>query len=124
MKQVNVISPILQMRLREFPEVTSELVAKELATDIFLDLQFCTHRFQGHRENATHCSVEKKYRMAEGKILLNVNLFLNTFCYKGICRIIFLRQVIFLCSITHNFITKIPTDLSTYEIYTYTYAYT
>ena len=89
MKQVNVISPILQMRLREFPEVTSELVAKELATDIFLDLQLYTHRFGGYRENATHCSAEKKYRMAEGKILLNVNLFLNTFCYKGIVELYF-----------------------------------
>lgn len=48
------------MRLREFPEVTSELVGRELAIDIFLDLQFYVIRFQGYRENVVPCFVENK----------------------------------------------------------------
>lgn len=39
-KQVKVIRPILQMRLRGFPEFIGELVGRELAIDTFLDLQF------------------------------------------------------------------------------------
>lgn len=46
------------MRLREFPEVTSELMGKELATDSFLDPGFYAHKIQGYQEDVVHFSVE------------------------------------------------------------------
>lgn len=54
-KQVNVISPILQMRLREFPDVICEL---KLTFSWIHSYMHTGSRAKG--ESIVHCSVEKK----------------------------------------------------------------
>lgn len=58
--QVNVISPILQMRLRVLSPVTGEQEVSELPIDRLWGPQFYSQKCHKNKKSITYCSVEGK----------------------------------------------------------------
>lgn len=114
----NVISPILQMSLRVFPEVPSEWVGKEARKWHFSSI--CGFMHTGSKAPGRMLvTVLWRRRTEWPRVKFNWVWTFSTLFVITVFAVTFLRQVLFLCSVTFSFTIKLSTDLCIYPSHIY-----